>query len=223
MSKKTNKKDRNILVILLCVAIILLLFFVFQKNKTMTYNQGLEIPPPSIPYTQLPSSVNPGQLETFTDNLLKTSFKYPKSYYPQYLKADKDELSANIFFLKNRDAEKEAAADSVIECMLTNRTDPSGLCREGYLDDIEVWISQPLNIPNDNDEDYKDCEKDVISENKVIYSCSSQLSIDPNDWGMSYKLYLLGNSPKVISMITGKPKDVSDLINSIVNTSRVLP
>lgn len=177
-------------------------------------------------FSQLSNSTQNEEAEAFSDNILKVSFSYPKKYFSQSFKADEKNLYAGIFFLKERGEEKEKYIAYAVNCELDNRRDPAGVCRESTAGDLEVSINPASKVP-DYDEDksssYNQCEKETITDNKIIYACSTQLSIDPADRGMIYSLYLTADAPKVIRISTRQPEDFSDLIRSIVNSAKALP
>ncbi|HSX18558.1 MAG TPA: hypothetical protein VLE91_00325 [Candidatus Saccharimonadales bacterium] len=206
--------------------IFLLVFFVFQKNEDKISNENEWAYPKLIaPYDKLPNSDYNSPKEKFTDSLLKVSFNYPTKYFPRSVKADENEALADIVFIKERNADREQLIDDVLNCILTNRTNPSGMCRESLLGDVEVGISTPKGDPDNVDHGSEDCVKQIISEDKILYSCSTLIAPGPSsDYaGVNYDLYIKGNSPRRIGITTGKPEQYSDLIKSIVETSKVLP
>ena len=193
-------------------------------------------PSPSVPslsdslilYSHLSKSAQDQSMEEFSDPILRVSLSYPKKYFSQSFKADEKNLNAGIFFLKERAAEKEALIRNVIDCILNNRKDPTGICRESNMGDLEVSINKVARVPNydeDKSSGYAEfqCEREIIDDNRIIYSCLTQLSVDPKDKGMRYSLYLTEGAAKVIKVSTRKPEEFSDLITSVVNSAKILP
>lgn len=242
LPKKINNEKGNFILIAGIIALVLLVgvgaFYlgtlgnspVTQVPQPTTVPESSPTPTPSsnslILFSQLSNNTQNEEVEAFSDNLLKVSFSYPNKYFSQSFKADEKNLYAGIFFLKERDAEKEKYITYAVDCELDNRQDPAGVCRESIVGDLEVSINLASKVP-DYDEDksstYNQCQKETINGNKIIYSCSAQLSVDPKDKGMRYSLYLVSDTPKVIRISTREPLTSSDLIRSIVNSAKVLP
>lgn len=237
-----TKSKRNLLLIALGVVVLLLIVTVSvyylgsqrnsvtsEPNYQNTNNSSIEPTVPSsnsfIPYKELPKNAAYEDTEIFTESLLKVSFAYPKKYFSQSFKSDEKNPYAAMFFLKARNEEKEKHISYTIDCELSNRRNPSGICREGIVGDVEVGIIGPsTNVPaydEDKNSAYQMCTKEVISEEKVIYSCSVQLSISP-ERGMRYSVYLTTEKPKAITIKTYKPLEFSDLIMSIVDSAKSL-
>ncbi len=238
---KNIHNEKGSLLIAGIIALVLLVggggyyFGMLRSSPVTRVSQSTTAPEPSTIfspsnsltlYSRLSNNSLNEEMVGFSDNLLKVSFSYPKKYFSQSFKADEKNLYAGVFFLRERNEKKEKNIAYTVNCELINRRDPAGVCREGAVGDLEVNINLASKVP-DYDEDknssYNQCQKETISGNKIIYSCSTQLSIDPRDKGMRYSLYLISDTPKVIKISIGKPEDFSDLIRSIVSSAKILP
>lgn len=229
---------------LILIGVIVVLFFlaILVRNYDETADKEVLNPIPS-PYVR-PSPTNPfilfntlrgetseGGMESFTDDILKVSFSYPKEYFSKSYKADERHLDAGLFFIKERNKEREEALDYLVDCVLDNRIEPSGLCKEGTAGDLEVDINNETSwkyldeSSRMNDIAYEDdkCKKQTLSANKVIYSCFAQLSVDSSHRGMKYMLYFGSDSEIVITLTTGDPVKLADLITSIIDSAKISP
>jgi hypothetical protein len=176
-----------------------------------------------ILYSQLRSAATDDEKETFSDDVLKVQFTYPKKYFSQFFNADPRYQYAGLYFLEDRDDSRVKDVADVVRCeVVDQRKNPTdGPCSEGIIADVEVSIHPVTKVPDNQEEDRtaaSDCEKEILSTDKIIYSCSTVLSPNPDNKGMEYNLYILSNNPIVIRILTGKPKQFADVIKGIVES-----
>lgn len=241
LSKKINNEKGNFILIAGVIALVLIVGAGAFYLGTLRSSPITQIPQPApvlelsptlspssnslILYSQLNNNTLNEDTGTFSDNILKVSFSYPKKYFSKSFKADEKNLYAGIFFLKERNEEKEKYITYAVNCELDNRRYPSGICTESTVGDLEVSINPASKVPDYNEDKsstYNQCQKETISDSKIIYSCSTQLSADPTNKGkgMRYSLYLMADTPKVVQISTRQPADFSDLIRSIVDSAK---
>jgi len=174
-----------------------------------------------VKYSEL-NKIDPSTTtKKFEDSLLNIQFNYPSKYFSQAYVADTKNSDAGIFFVKEKDQSKEEMIQYIVDCELENRKDPSGMCREGALRDVEVLLER-LDDQNDVDQ-LEQCEIEKINELTTISACPKQLSVNPEDWGVEYAV--VNKSPEFsklsIHIRTRNPKEYADLIRSIVESMRV--
>lgn len=230
------KKGFASAIIIICIVVVFVLVGIaYHFGPTPQDNNNSSVKPliPTdlqskdfLPYNQLSNDTTSGEVETFTDNILGVDFTFPKKYYSQSFKADGKNLYAGLFFLEKINRANEKNISSAVDCELNNRKDPAGICREGMVGDLEVSISIPVNIPNIDEDEASvadTCEKEAINREKILYSCLTQLSVNPEDKGTRYTLYLTADKPRLITVTTQNPLKFSELIRNIVISAKVLP
>lgn len=166
----------------------------------------------------------------YADSVLGLSFSYPAKYHKMSLAADADDeewlKSGFIFFIAERNKETEESIQYYIDCHADKSV--GGVCREHMIDDIDVFME---NYDSYDDFEYEityleeeceassNCDIEIINDNKTLVSKQTQVSNNPRDIGMRYKIILSGDNPSYIQISTRKPIEFSDIIKAIIDSA----
>lgn len=189
-------------------------------NAPLNTKESIDYHFKPFPYSQLTGSILESQLKTFTDSGLNISFKYSKAYSIYSINSDSKHKIASVFLLKNVTPEKEQAIQDEIYCDTDNRRNPSGVCSEGLLSDVDITVVKVDKYPSydeDKNYDWRVCQKEIDTKEKVIYSCREQ--VDAGRFGYKYYVYLDPfTEPVVLQLATLDASDSADVIKSVIDS-----
>lgn len=189
-------------------------------NAPLNTKESIDYHFKPFPYSQITDSMLDSQLKIFTDNGLNISFKYPEVYSIYSINSDSKYKIASVFLLKNVTPEKEKAIKDEIYCDTDNRKNPSGVCSEGLLSDSDITVVKVDKYPaydEDKNYDWRVCQKEIDTKEKVIYSCREQ--VDAGRFGYKYYVYLNPfTEPVVLQLATLNASDSADVIKSVIDS-----
>ncbi len=157
--------------------------------------------------------------DSFSDDGLNVTFKYPRKYTDYSLKSDLTHNSADLFFLADKNSDQEKSILDEIDCDKANRQKPSGVCSESILSDLDVTILSAEKVPFFGEEEkhnWQTCQKE-LKQKKVIYTC--QRPVDAGRNGTVYTVYLNPEDhPMVLRAATLDATASAELAKTIIDT-----
>ena len=134
------------------------------------------------------------------------------------MEAEEGDPRSIIYVAKNPTKERQEAIGYVVKCNKDNRVDLSGLCVEGIIADLDIYILNDTfdSVTYKDEETNKQCQK-ARADEKTIYSCITS-SLDGKET-YRYSVYL--DSPRIKMMIDTRDRVKNqEIIMTIIGSFR---
>lgn len=202
-----------ILAVLLVLMAGTVYYFGFKQNVAKVEQST---PITTLKPTNTPAVVNVNKKNLYKDNYLKVQFNYPDGLSLNFLEAEVRDPRSIIYIAKNPTEERQKTIDYVVKCNRNNRIDPAGVCVEGIVADLDIYIFEESFSPASykNEESNKKCQKSQI-ESKTIYSCTTS----GPDGKETYRYSVYLGKPRIKMMIDTKDRNSNqEIIKTIIES-----
>jgi hypothetical protein len=216
-----NQKGFSTVLIVLAVLVLVMVSgtaYYLGSMRNSTINQS-PLPSSTLNPTFTAKEVNSDKANLYKDNYLKVQFNYPGELSLNSLEAEKSDPRSIIYIARNPTKERQEVINYVVKCNKDNRVDPAGICVEGIIADLDIYIFKDTFDPVTymNEESNEQCQKEKFG-GKTIYSCITA-GLDGKET-YRYSVYL--DSPRIKMMIDTRDKiNNQEIIKIIIDSFRV--